>query len=145
MKTNTVLLIEDNIDDVELVTHQFSKLETSCKINVASSGEEALDYFFNHEQSEEMQSGKKPDLVLLDLGLPGMGGLDVLKKIKSDDETKRIPVVVLSVSDDEQDIVKSYNYGVNSYLNKPLDFSKFSYALEQLGIYWFDVNQGSPI
>ncbi len=141
---NTVLLVEDNADDVELVTHQFKKLDTCCEINVVSSGEEALNYFFDEDVQAETPVLQKPDLVLLDLGLPGMNGLDVLKKIKSNDNTKRIPVVVLSVSDDEQDIVRSYNYGVNSYLSKPLDFTKFSFTLEQLGIYWFDVNQPSP-
>lgn len=144
MRESNILLVEDNIDDVELVMHELDRLDNSSTVKVVSSGEAALEYCFSSDEALADSKLKKPDLILLDLGLPGMGGLEVLKKIKSDESTKRIPVVVLTVSDDENDIIKSYNYGVNSFLSKPLDFSRFSFILEQLGIYWLSVNERSP-
>lgn len=140
---HTILLVEDNADDVELTVHAFRKSQVNSKIVVAHDGEEALDYLFGHEQPADADH-PLPAVMLLDLKLPGISGLDVLRRVRGSDQTRRLPVVILTTSDDENDIIDGYNLGVNSYIQKPVDFRDFSGVVDQLGLYWLTVNTPSP-
>ena len=133
-----VLLVEDNPDDVELTLLAFKKYNLVNKIIVAKNGEEALDIIFQRKKGGK---GKVPGLILLDLKLPKVDGLEVLRQVKSDPEIKLIPVVVLTSSNEDKDLVESYRLGVNSYILKPVDFEKFTEAIRQLGLYWLLLNQ----
>ncbi len=133
-----VLLVEDNPDDVELTLLAFKKYNLVNKIIVAKDGEEALDIIFQRKKGGK---GKVPGLILLDLKLPKVDGLEVLRQVKSDPEIKLIPVVVLTSSNEDKDLVESYRLGVNSYILKPVDFEKFTEAIRQLGLYWLLLNQ----
>lgn len=139
---HTILLVEDNDDDVELTVHAFRKSSVDSHIIVAHDGEEALDYLFGQPASDGEQV--LPAVMLLDLKLPGISGLDVLRRVRSTDQTRRMPVVILTTSDDENDIIDGYNLGVNSYIQKPVDFRDFSGVVDQLGLYWLTVNTPSP-
>ena len=136
MKKATILLVEDNQDDVELTLHAFDRHELPHQVAVARDGQEAMDYLFG--------AGSVPDLVLLDLNLPRIGGMDVLRTMRRDPRTKRIPVVILTTSDDEADISDGYDLGINSYIRKPVDFDKFTAAVKQLGMYWLALNTPPP-
>lgn len=138
-RTHTILLVEDNADDVELTVHAFGKSPVANDIVVARDGEEALAYLFADSDAHHL-----PALLLLDLKLPGMSGLDVLRRIRGADATRRLPVVILTTSDDEHDIINGYNLGVNSYIRKPVDFGAFSGVVDQLGLYWLMINTPSP-
>lgn len=140
----TILLVEDNPDDVELTMLAFRRSRMANEILVAWNGEEALDYLFGTGAYAGRDPANAPALVLLDLKLPGLGGLDVLRRIRERTETKRIPVVILTTSDDEADVITGYNLGVNSYIRKPVDFSSFVGVVDQLGLYWLVVNTASP-
>lgn len=138
-----VLLVEDNSDDVELTLHAFNKNNFGNKIHICRDGEEALD-FINQVTAENEKSKipkRKINLILLDLKLPKVDGLEVLKKIKADPKTKSISVVILTSSKEQRDLVESYQLGVNSYIQKPVDFEKFIEAVRQLGLYWFLLNR----
>lgn len=137
-----ILLVEDNPDDVELTLKAFEKHKLSNQIIVARDGEEALELLL--PEAENASGRLNPDLVLLDLKLPKVDGLEVLSRIKSDPVTKLIPVVVLTSSNEEKDLTKSYRLGVNSYIRKPVDFEKFTQAIIQLGMYWLLLNE-SPV
>ncbi len=137
-----ILLVEDNPDDVELTLKAFEKHKLANEIIIARDGEEALDLLFPEDES--ISEPCTPDLVLLDLKLPKVDGLEVLRRIKSDNYTKLIPVVVLTSSKEERDLTESYLLGVNSYIRKPVDFEKFTEAIIQLGLYWLLLNE-SPI
>jgi two-component system response regulator len=139
--SNKILLVEDNGDDVELTVHAFRKGRMAAEIVVVRDGEQALDYLLNECSGNE---DGLPALVLLDLKLPGIGGLDVLRSIRANAETKRLPVVILTTSDDENDIVNGYNLGVNSYIRKPVDFATFTGVVDQLGLYWLTINTPAP-
>lgn len=141
---NTILLVEDNADDVELTVHAFRKSQVDSHIVVAHDGEEALDYLFGHGAPVDDEH-PLPAVMLLDLKLPGISGLDVLRRVRGNEQTRRLPVVILTTSDDENDIVDGYNLGVNSYIQKPVDFRDFSGVVDQLGLYWLTVNTPSPI
>lgn len=145
MSSQTILLVEDNPDDVELTLLAFRRSRMANEILVAWNGEEALDYLFATGQYASRDVNDPPALVLLDLKLPGLGGLDVLRRIREHPVTRRVPVVILTTSDDEQDIVNGYNLGVNSYIRKPVDFSSFVGVVDQLGLYWLVVNTRSPV
>ena len=136
-----ILLVEDNPEDVELTLRAFQKYHLANKVHVVRDGEEALECLFRTGRYAESNSQEKPRLVLLDLKLPKVDGLEVLQKCKADPRTKHIPVVVLTSSREECDVVQSYNLGVNSYLVKPVDFSHFTEAVRQLGLYWMVLNQ----
>lgn len=138
-----ILLIEDNPNDVELTLRTFEKYNLANEIAVARDGEEALDMLF--QRRKEGAEHQMPDFILLDLKLPKVDGLEVLKQIKSNLKTKRIPVVVLTSSKEESDLVASYNLGVNSYICKPVNFEKFIEAVKQLGIYWLLLNEAPPM
>jgi len=136
-----ILLVEDNPRDVELTLRAFKKHHLVNKVHVVRDGAEALDYLFatgayNHRNGED-----HPKVVLLDLKLPKVDGLEVLRQVKSDERTKTIPVVVLTSSREEKDVLESYKLGVNSYITKPVDFDKFLDAVGELGMYWLLLNQ----
>ncbi len=135
-KNMRILLVEDNPDDVELTLIAFKKHNLANDIIVARDGEEALDIIFQKGVNK-----KQPDLILLDLKLPKIDGMDVLRQIKSNPETKFIPVVILTSSKEEKDIVESYQLHANSYIRKPVDFEKFTETVMQLGLYWLLLNE----
>lgn len=136
-----ILLVEDNPTDVELTLRVLKKHNFANKVHVVTDGAEALDYIFATGAYEEREIESKPKVVLLDLKLPKVDGLEVLSKIKSDERTKDIPVVVLTSSREEEDRIKSYKLGVNSYIVKPVDFDQFSKSVLELGLYWLLLNE----
>lgn len=136
-----ILLVEDNPNDVELTVRTLKMNRLSNRIEVVRDGEEALDFIFCTGAYSGRRFQQPPKLVLLDLKLPKIDGLEVLKQIKSDPRTKTIPVVVLTSSSEEKDIVESYQLGVNSYITKPVDFDQFRQAVKQLGLYWLLLNK----
>jgi len=135
VEPKTILLVEDNADDEQLTLRAMRQSDIPNIIRVARDGAEALDKLFGEGQD------RLPDLVLLDLKLPKVNGLEVLTKIRSDARTKTLPVVVLTSSDEERDIVESYELGANSYVRKPVDFDQFIDAVRQLGLYWLSMNK----
>jgi two-component system, response regulator len=136
-----ILYVEDNPNDIELTLHAFKKFHLANEIVIARDGEEALDLLFGKERLEAGELNNTPRVILLDLKLPKVDGLEVLRKVKSDDRTKMIPVVVLTSSREEKDIIESYRLGVNSYIVKPVDFEKFVEAVKTFGLYWLLINQ----
>jgi two-component system response regulator len=136
-----ILLVEDNPNDAELTLRALKKNKLANNIVHVSDGEEALDFIFARASYSERQIKDVPKVILLDLKLPKVDGLEVLKAIKSDQRTRTIPVVVLTSSQEEKDIVESYRLGVNSYITKPVDFDKFVEAVKTLGLYWLLLNK----
>jgi two-component system, response regulator len=139
-----ILLVEDNPDDVEITLRAFQKYKLANNIHVVRDGEEALEYLFGNGRSADRTLRQHTRVILLDLKLPKVDGLEVLRRCKSDPRTKNIPVVVLTSSREDRDLVESYNLGVNSYIIKPVDFSQFTEAVRQLGLYWMLLNQVPP-
>src|SRR5579859_325816 len=139
-----ILLVEDNPDDLELALHALRKEHLSNNIQVARDGEEALDFLFCRGLHSGRGLNQLPKVVLLDLKLSKLDGLEVLRQIKGDERTKTIPVVIMTSSKEEKDMVESYLLGVNSYIQKPVDFDKFRQTIKQLGLYWLVVNQPPP-
>ena len=133
----TILLVEDNADDEQLTLRAMRQSEVPNMIRVARDGAEALERLFD-------DGARLPDLILLDLKLPKVSGLEVLQKIRSEEKTRALPVVVLTSSDEEKDIVESYNLGANSFIRKPVDFDEFIDAVRQLGLYWLSMNRTRP-
>jgi CheY-like chemotaxis protein len=142
MRNGVILLVEDREDDVELTLRAFKKNGIGNEVVVVRDGAAAIDYLF----SPDPQGGRArmPEIVLLDLNLPKISGLDVLKRIREDERTRRIPVVILTSSGEERDIVMSYDLGANSFIQKPVDFAQFVQATNQLGLYWLVLNRGAP-
>jgi CheY-like chemotaxis protein len=136
-----ILLVEDNPNDAELAIRALKTHNLANKLVWLKDGVEALDFIFAQGQYADRSINDVPKVVLLDLKLPRVGGLEVLEKVKSDKRTKTIPVVVLTSSSEERDIVTSYNLGVNSYILKPVDFDKFSDAVKEVGLYWLLLNK----
>ena len=137
-----ILLIEDNPDDVELTLMAFKKHNLANHITVARDGEEALDIIFQY--GKESAEGLRPDLILLDLKLPKVDGMEVLRQIKENSKTKVIPVIILTSSKEENDLAESYRLGANSYIRKPVNFEKFIGVVMQLGLYWLLINEPPP-
>ncbi len=136
-----ILLVEDNPNDEELAMHALKKNNLANPIKVVRDGAEALEYIFGTGAYAGRELNPAPKVILLDLKLPKVDGLEVLKRIKSDERTRSIPVVVLTSSSEERDIVESYRLGVNSYVTKPVDFEQFTEAVRQMGLYWLLLNQ----
>ena len=139
-----ILLVEDNPADVELTLHALRNGNLRNRIHVARDGEEALDFLFCRGAYARRSFERAPKLVLLDLKLPKVDGMEVLRELKSDRRTKAIPVVILTSSKEEKDLVNGYQLGANSYIQKPVDFSQFRDAVKQLGLYWLVVNEPPP-
>ncbi|MCG7855047.1 MAG: response regulator [Methanoregulaceae archaeon] len=135
-----ILLVEDNPNDVELILHVFQWCNLGDRIHVAWNGEEALDYLFGTGPYEGKPAWR-PKVILLDLKLPKVDGLQVLRKIKENPQTRSIPVVVFTSSREERDIIESYNLGVNSYIVKPVQFDQFANVIRDMGLYWQVINQ----
>src|SRR5258707_1869668 len=140
-KIAEILLVEDNPNDVKLALHALKKQNITNHVEVVRDGAAALDYLFRTGEYVDLPTGQNPRLILLDLKLPKVDGLEVLKRIKADPDTRKIPVVVLTSSREERDIVESYSLGVNSYIVKPVDFEQFTEAVQKLGFYWLLLNQ----
>jgi len=140
-----ILLVEDNPNDVKLALHALKKNNIANRIEVVRDGAEALEFIFATGAYADRQNAENPRVILLDLKLPKVDGLEVLRQIKSDPRTRAIPVVVLTSSREESDIVESYNLGVNSYIVKPVDFEQFTEAVHTLGLYWLLLNQPPAI
>jgi two-component system response regulator len=140
-RSNIILLVEDNPDDVELTLRAFRNSKILNEIVVASDGVEALDYLFATGAHAGRDRKLLPEVVLLDLKLPKIAGLEVLKRMRADERTRRIPVVVLTSSNEERDILSSYDLGANSFVRKPVDFAQFTEAARQLGMYWLVTNE----
>ena len=140
LKEAEILLVEDNPNDMELTLRAMNTYNLTNKIHVAKDGVEALEYVFAEGAYSRRDIKDKPQVILLDLKLPRIDGLEVLQKIKSDDRTNTIPVVVLTSSTEERDIIESYELGVNSYIVKPVDFDKFISAVSEIGLYWMLLN-----
>ncbi|MBS1850882.1 MAG: response regulator [Acidobacteria bacterium] len=139
-----ILLVEDNQNDLDLTLHALKKENLANHILVARDGEEALDFLFCRGAYSDHSFDHPPRLVLLDLKLPKVTGLEVLQKVKSDPRTKAIPIIVLTSSKEDRDLVNSYNYGCNSYIQKPVSFAEFRETVKHLGLYWLVVNQPLP-
>ena len=139
-----VLLVEDNPNDVELTLHAFEKNNLTNKIKVVRDGAEALDYLFSEGEYAGSGASPMPRLILLDLKLPKRDGMEVLREIRADERTKHVPVVVLTSSQQESDIVKTYELGVSSYIVKPVDFDQFTEAVRTMGFYWLLLNEPPP-
>jgi two-component system, response regulator len=144
MKSKKILLIEDNPDDEDLMIRALKKNNIANEIVVTRDGVEALDYFFGTGKFTERDLNEFPQLVLLDLKLPKIDGLEVLKRLRADERYKYVPVVVLTTSTEQRDIVESYQLGANSFVQKPVDFNEFMEATRQLGTYWLLLNQTVP-
>jgi len=136
-----ILLVEDNPQHVELTLRALKKHNLANNVLVAKDGAEALEFIFATDRYHERRIENGPKVILLDLKLPKVDGLEVLRRIKSDERTKAIPVVVVTTSEQEQDVVESYKLGVNSYIVKPVSFDKFIQAVSELGFYWMLLNQ----
>ncbi len=144
MKKRTILLVEDNPDDVELTLRALRQYNVSNEISVVRDGAEALDYLFATGTYSDRDKTTMPAVVILDLKLPKVDGLEVLRRMRADERTKLTPVVILTSSKEERDMINGYKFGANSYVQKPVDFTEFIEAARQLGLYWFVINEPPP-
>jgi two-component system response regulator len=144
MAEQRILLVEDNEDDAELTVRAFHKCRLSGELIRVPDGESALDYLFGKGAYDGRDVDDVPSLILLDLKLPGISGLDVLDGIRQSPATRRIPTVILSTSDDQKDIATGYDLGVNSYIRKPIGFTSFMDVINSLGLYWLVINTPAP-
>lgn len=144
MENKMILLVEDNPDDEALTLRALKKNNIGNQLHVAHDGVEALDFIFCTGPHADRDPRDQPQVVLLDLKLPKVDGLEVLRRIRTDNRTQRLPVVILTSSNEEQDLITGYNLGVNSYVRKPVDFNEFIEAVRQLGLYWLVLNEAPP-
>ncbi len=144
METKKILLVEDNPDDIELMLMALKTKKIVNEIDVVTDGEEALDYLFCSGKYANRDIKDIPALVLLDLQLPKIGGLEVLKRLRADERTQLIPITIFTSSKEEQDVINSYKLGANSYIRKPVDADQFEKAIEELGLYWLLLNEPPP-
>jgi two-component system response regulator len=140
-----ILLVEDNQDDMDLALHALKQGRLANNIVVARDGEEALDFLFCRGAFAQRSFEHPPKLVLLDLKLPKVDGMEVLKQVKNDPRTRTIPIVIMTSSKEERDLVAGYNLGANSYIQKPVDFDQFRQTVKTIGLYWLVINQPVPI
>ena len=143
-RSRIILLVEDNPDDVELTLRAFAKSAIANHVVVAADGDEALEYLFATGRHAGRDPQLLPEVVLLDLKLPTIDGLGVLKRLRADERTRRLPVVILTSSNLEQDVLRSYELGANSFVQKPVNFADFSEAARHLGLYWLVLNETPP-
>lgn len=141
IRDETILLVEDNPDDVELTLRAFKKNNIANEVVIARDGAEALDYLFGNGAYTDRDANDTPRIILLDLKLPKVDGLQVLERLRADERTKLTPVVILTSSKEEQDLISGYKSGANSYVRKPVDFNKFVEAVRQIGLYWLLINE----
>lgn len=137
----TILLVEDNPNDEELTIRAFRKSNLRNEIVVARDGVEALDYLFATGSYADRDQNERPQLILLDLKLPKIDGLEVLERVRAHPDTKLLPVVILTSSREQEDLIQSYTLGANSYVRKPVDFTQFAQAVQHLGLYWLILNE----
>jgi two-component system, response regulator len=145
VETPTILLVEDDVDHAELVRRGLRDNRIDCEIDHVLDGEVALDYLFHRRAYAVPAAPPRPALILLDLRLPKMGGLEVLREIKESESLRSIPTVILTSSDAERDVAQAYSHHANSYVVKPVDFTKFSRLMEDLGLYWLSWNHREPV
>ena len=145
MKSEIILLVEDNPDDEELTLMALEKNNILNEVVVARDGEAALEFLFGNAPDSSISRKELPALVLLDLKLPKVNGLEVLQQIRANDRTRLLPVVILTSSNEDKDVIESYSLGCNSYVRKPVNFAMFVEATRQLGLYWLLLNQPPPI
>ena len=145
MDNKIILLVEDNPDDEALALRALKKCHLVDEVAVAHDGVEALDYLFCTGAHDQRDPSQMPSLVLLDLKLPKIDGLEVLRRLRADDRTRHLTVVALTSSNEEQDLIDSYDLHVNSYVRKPVDFLQFTEAVAQVGLYWLVLNQSPPV
>ncbi|GJQ36078.1 MAG: two-component system response regulator [Anaerolineaceae bacterium] len=145
MSNKMILLVEDNPDDEALTVRAFDKNKIANNLTVVRDGAEALDFLFCTGTYSGRDPRIMPEVILLDLKLPKVDGLEVLRRIRADERTRILPVVVLTSSKEEQDLIKSYSLGANSYIRKPVNFSQFVEAIHQLGMYWLVLNEPPPL
>ncbi len=144
-RSRTILLVEDNPYDIELTLRAFKASKIKNEIVVVHDGKEALDYLFGTGAHAGRDLKNAPEVVLLDLKLPKMDGHEVLRRMRADERTRRLPVVVLTSSSEEQDVIASYDHGANSFMRKPVDFAQFLEAVNYLGLYWLVLNEPPPV
>jgi len=145
MKEKIILLVEDNPDDITLTLRALKKNNIVNEVVVAKDGVEALDYLFGTGMYEGRDTSVMPIVTLLDLKLPRIDGLEVLKRVRENERTKLIPIVILTSSKEENDLINGYSLGANSYIRKPVDFNQFSEAIRELGLYWIVLNESPPV
>jgi two-component system, response regulator len=143
-RNHIILLVEDRADDVELTLRAFEKANVANEIVVASDGEEAINYLFALGRHAGRDPKVMPRVVLMDLKLPKIDGLGVLRRIRADERTRRLPVVIMTSSKEERDVIQGYNLGANSFVRKPVDFVQFVEAAKLLGLYWLVINEPPP-
>jgi len=144
MNEKIILLVEDNADDEELTLRALKKNNIQNEVVIARDGVEALDYLFGTGAYAGRDTSNVPSVTLLDLKLPKVDGLEVLKRLRADERTKFLPVVILTSSKEEQDLLNGYKFGANSYIRKPVDFAQFMEAVRNLGLYWLLLNESPP-
>ena len=144
MNEKIILLVEDNADDEELTLRALKKNNIQNDVVIARDGVEALDYLFGTGAYADRDTSNVPAVTLLDLKLPKVDGLEVLRKLRADERTKYLPVVILTSSKEEQDLLNGYKFGANSYIRKPVDFAQFTEAVRNLGLYWLLLNESPP-
>lgn len=144
MESPMILLVEDNPDDEVLTLHALKKSHIGNRVFVARDGAEALDFLFCRNQYADRDPQELPQLILLDIKLPKIDGLEVLRRIREDERTSLLPVVILTSSKEQQDLLEAYKNRANSYMRKPVDFNQFAESVHQLGLYWLVLNQAPP-
>jgi two-component system, response regulator len=145
MSSRTILLIEDNPSDVDLTKRALERCRIANTLVVAEDGKEAIDYLWGSGAQGDWDASALPTLTLLDLKLPRISGFEVLRRIREDPRTRRLPVVILTSSKEERDLARGYDLGINSYIQKPVDSRQFAEAIEQLGLYWLVLNEPPPL